>query len=140
MRRLANDCAGAASASFGVCKPKTGLADERASTMHEGLKHGLSQSRVTERSFKGDSKTRTFPMWPVYVRRERLQNREWDRSARMVLSHIPEAAWTVEQLASSRLALFGWDVRKMRVDNRGGQFSGAGRTRRIARSLAWSRT
>jgi len=63
MRRLANDFAGAASASFGVCKPKTGLADERASTMHEGLKHGLSQSRVTERSFKGDSKTRTFPMW-----------------------------------------------------------------------------
>jgi hypothetical protein len=58
----------------------------------------------------------------------------------MVFSHIPEAAWTVEQLASSRLALFGWDVRKMLVDNRGGQFSGAGRTGRIARSLAWYRT
>jgi hypothetical protein len=31
---------------------------------------------------------------------------ERDRSAPMVLTHIPEAAWTVEQLAPSRLALF----------------------------------
>jgi hypothetical protein len=58
----------------------------------------------------------------------------------MVLSHSPEAAWTVEQFASSRFALFGWGVRKMLVDNLGGQFDGSGRTGRIARGRAWCRT
>ena len=74
------------------------------------------------------------------LRRERLQNREQNRSACMVFSHIPEAAWTVEQFTSSRLALFGWGVRKMLVDNLGGQFDGSGRTGRIARGRAWCRT
>jgi hypothetical protein len=55
----------------------------------------------------------------------------------MVFSYVPEAAWTVEQLASSCLALFGWDFRKMLVDNVGGQFGGAGGTCRIARGRAW---
>jgi hypothetical protein len=35
----------------------------------------------------------------------------------MVFSHIPEAAWTVEQFTSSRLALFGWGVRKSGLSN-----------------------
>ena len=85
------------------------------------------------------SKARTFhDVVSTYV--ENLQNRERYRSARMVLSHIPEAAWTVEQLASSRLALFGSDFRKMLVDNLSGQFGGAGRPGRIARGRAWCRT
>jgi hypothetical protein len=58
----------------------------------------------------------------------------------MVFSHIPEAAWTAEQFTSSRLALFRWGVRKMLVDNLGGQFDGAGRTVRIVRGWAWCRT
>jgi hypothetical protein len=58
----------------------------------------------------------------------------------MAFSHIPEAAWTVEQFTSSRLALFGWGVRKMLGDNAGGQFDGSGRTGRIAHGRAWCRT
>jgi hypothetical protein len=63
------------------------------------------------------SKTRTFrDVVSTYVENA-SQNRERDRSARMVFSHIPEAAWTAEQFASSRLALFGWGV---------GRFHGSG--------------
>jgi hypothetical protein len=75
-------------------------------------KRGLSRSRVTDLYFV-DEQNANISRCGFYSRRERLQNRERDRSARMVLSHIPEAAWTVEQFASSRLALFGWGVRKM---------------------------
>jgi hypothetical protein len=70
-----------------------------------------------------------------YLRRERQQNRERDRSARMVFSHVSEAAWTVEQFASSHIALFGRDVGvEMFVYNLGGWFGGSGRTCRISRS------
>jgi len=56
-------------------------------------------------------------------------------SARMVFMHIPKTAWTVQQLASSHIALFGRDVGiEVFVYDLGGQFGGSGRTYRISRS------
>jgi hypothetical protein len=53
----------------------------------------------------------------------------------MVFTRIPKAAWTVQQLASSHIALFGWDVGvEMFVYDLGGQFGGSGRAYRISRS------
>ena len=56
-------------------------------------------------------------------------------SARMVFTHIPKTAWTVQQLASSHIALFGRDVGiEVFVYDLGGQFGGSGRTYGISRS------
>jgi hypothetical protein len=56
-------------------------------------------------------------------------------SARMVFTHIPKTAWTVQQLASSHFALFGRDVwGEVFVYNLGGQFGGSGCTCRNPRS------
>ena len=57
------------------------------------------------------------------------------RSARMVFTHIPKNAWTVQQLASSHFALFGRVVGvEVFFYNLGGQFGGSDRTCRISRS------
>jgi hypothetical protein len=51
----------------------------------------------------------------------------------MVFTYIPKNAWTVQQLASSHIALFGRDVGvQVFVYNLEGQFGGSGRTCRTS--------